>query len=305
MDRPARLWSLTVGLRLALGLAISLAAISSHASADDRDERAAATLGKLGAQIRRNSAGSITSLALFPDVSKVTDEDFACIDGLNSLKSILLIETRLTDAALAHLATLPALETLYLGGTYTDAQNVTRLGGIRFTSAGLAHLEKIKTLRLLVLASPGFGDAGVDSIAGLTSLRSLELSSQGFTDAVLPKLIHLKALEHLNLSGSSIKGPGLAHLVVLPRLSSLVLGSNTYDATELQHLPGLPSLRRLMFYKARLAEDVPAIIERLRRLESLELIETPLTTPRLAALKMALPTTEIQYEAQEKVYLKK
>jgi hypothetical protein len=193
-------------------LLIFIVAASPSARAGERDDRAAATLGALGAQIRRDSAGQITTLSFMPDTSKVTDADLACIEGLPGLKRVLLIENHLTDAALAHLADLPALEMLYLGGAHTDAKGVTRSGGLGFTNAGLTHLVKLKTLQRLTLAGPRFGDACVDTIAGITSLRSLSLSSPGFTDAGLARLVELKELEELNLHGSSVKGPGLAVL---------------------------------------------------------------------------------------------
>jgi hypothetical protein len=292
----------TQRFRIALSLAILLGSIASNASADARDERAAAILRQGGATVRLDSSGRVVAVMLFPEVSRLTDADLACIDGLAALKTVLLIETHLTDASLAQLATLPALETLYLGGTQTDREGVTRVGGLNFTNAGLKHLAKLKSLRTLVLASAGFGDAGIDSINGLTDLRSLGLSSPGFTDASLPKLVGLTALQSLNLSDSRIKGPGLASLAVLPRLSYLVLGPNDFDAVELQHLGGLASLRSLMFYKSTLSAEVPDLLERLQRLETLELVETPLPAPRLAALKKAMPTTSINYEPKEQVH---
>jgi hypothetical protein len=282
-------------------LLILIVAAGPPARAGVRDDRAAATLGALGAQIRRDSAGQITAISLFPGASKVTDEDLACIDGLPALKSVLLIETHLTDAALAHLVNLPALETLYLGGTHTDAKGITRTGGLGFTNAGLLQFGKIKTLRRLVLASPRFGDTGIDAVTGLSELRSLGLSSPGFTDACLAKIVRLATLEELVLDGSSIKGPGLAGLAALPKLRSLVLGSNEFSGTEVEHVAGLASLRRLMFYRAKLADDVPSLLGRLTRLETLDLVETPLAAGQLSALKKALPSTQIQYDEVEQL----
>lgn len=294
-DAPARspwgpLRTVVAGAAMVLGLA------DAPARADGPDDRAVATLTPLGASLRRGADGRVTSLTLLAGTSKVTDADFACVEGLTGLRSVVLIEDGLTDASLARLAALPALQTLYLGGHHTDLQGVSRAGGTRLTDVGLVHVAKIKSLRRLVLAAPGFTDAGLAHVAGLSGLKSLGVSSPGFTDAGLIHLGGLAELDELNLSGSQVKGRGLGGLAVLPGLRSVVLGPGTLAASALGPLADLAALRRLTIYRATLADDAPPALGRLTRLESLDLVETPIARVRLARLNEALPKTQINVE---------
>ena len=277
---------------------------SGVALADVRDDRAAERLTPLGASVRRDAEGRITSIFLFPGASKVTDAEFACVAGLTSVRSMILVETHLTDAALGHLKTLPALTSLYLGGTHTDAEGVTRDGGAGLTDAGLKHLAGLRSLRNLSLGGSGFTDRGLVHLKGMTGLRSLALGSPSFSDAGLAELTGLVGLNDLSLAGSGVTGPGLARLDVLPALKSLVLGPNTFDAEGLKPLASLAALRSLMFYQAKLVGDAPARLATLTRLEQLTLTETPLPAGRIEMLRTSLPTTSVNVEEKEVVTTK-
>jgi hypothetical protein len=287
---------------IGLGLALLLGTPDSSARADFRDDRAAAQLRGAGGKVTVGKDGRITGIVLFPDQSRVLDSDLACLDGLTGVRSIILQDNHLTDAGIVHLKKLPALESLWIGGTHTDASGKTQPGGMAFTDATLAHLGEIKSLKRLTLASTGFTDAGLVHLKGLPNLRSLGLSSPGFTDAGLVQITGLNSLEDLNLTESKITGRFLAALAVLPGLRSLSLGPNTFDADAIKPLADLAHLRTLMFYKAKLSPEALVSLERLKWLESLQFVETTITPARLAGLQTAMPKTAISYEEQERVF---
>ena len=80
-----------------------------------------------------------------------------------------------TDASLAHLAGLTALELLILDGT-------------QVTDAGLAHLSGLTALKDLRLIVTGFTDAGLAHLTGLTALKELSLYNTQVTDAGVAEL---------------------------------------------------------------------------------------------------------------------
>ena len=97
------------------------------------------------------------------------------------------------------------------------------LPGPEVTDASLAHLAGLTALELLILDGTQVTDAGLAHLSGLTALKDLRLIVTGFTDAGLAHLTGLTALERLYLYGNPITGPGLAHLTGLTALKELSL----------------------------------------------------------------------------------
>ena len=104
-----------------------------------------------------------------------------------------------TDASLAHLAGLTALELLILDGT-------------QVTDAGLAHLSGLTALKELRLDFTQVTDAGLAHLTGLTALKALDLIGTQVTDAGLAHFAGLAALETLDLAGTQVTDAGVAAL---------------------------------------------------------------------------------------------
>lgn len=94
------------------------------------------------------------------------DEDLACLANLKQLKRLHIggpASQPITDAGMAHLAGLTAIENLGIGGTGVTDRGLVCLAGMRrmdyltitgsFTDAGLRHLEGLKALRSLRITS--------------------------------------------------------------------------------------------------------------------------------------------------------
>ena len=100
----------------------------------------------------------------------MTDAGLANLEGLTSLRWLVLSKTRVTDAGLVHVRGLVHLEVLQLNDTPV-------------TDAGLVHLEGLTMLEGLSLERTRVTDAGLVHFKGLTKLRSLELGGTTVTYA--------------------------------------------------------------------------------------------------------------------------
>ncbi len=124
------------------------------------------------------------------------------------LTALNLFETKVTDAGLANLSGLTALE--YLG-----------LKGTAIGDAGLAHLKNLTALTNLILADTKVTDAGLVHLAGMSKLESVNLSNTPITDAGLEQLGRIRGLAGINVTGTKVTDAGLIHLKPLPKLTKL------------------------------------------------------------------------------------
>jgi hypothetical protein len=131
-----------------------------------------------------------------------------------SPETLILENTRITDAGLARLRGSTQLRTLSLGGT-----------GI--SDAGLKHLQGLARLQRLYLANTGITDAGLAHLKDLIGLEYLDLQYTAVTDAGLIHLQGLRQLRMLHLDGAGVTDVGLAHLKGLASLRCLHLQYTT------------------------------------------------------------------------------
>jgi Leucine-rich repeat (LRR) protein len=147
--------------------------------------------------------------------------------------AVQFIDKLVTDHDLAPLASFDRLEEFSISGA-------------PITDAGLKHLSKLTSLRILSLwDTPGVTDAGLAHLAALTKLQTLNLYRCDITDAGLVHLRWMTNLEALFLSKTKVTGPGLSHLGRMSKLKSLFTPTNSAGLT---HIGRLSSLRELYAY---------------------------------------------------------
>ncbi|CAI5459607.1 unnamed protein product [Closterium sp. Yama58-4] len=95
----------------------------------------------------------------------VSDEHLKGIEALSRLECLSLANTKVTDSGLVNLVKLPSLKRLELAGCSC------------VTSAGMAHVGKITTLKQVDLRRTGVADNGLQQLTSLLKLEELLLSS--------------------------------------------------------------------------------------------------------------------------------
>lgn len=194
-----------------------------------------------------NSLKNLQELAIhgtLGDESRVNDAALAHIAGFTTLKRLSITSipiastSEITDAGLAHL------------GRLVDLEELTLQAGNRVTDTGLQPLNRLSKLRLLNLSYGQPGDAGFAVLGQLTSLEDLVVSAPDnqsrISDAGLARLIGLKNLRRLILPQlPAVSDDGLQSIGKLAALEDLTLnGSQITDAglSNLAHLTHLKSL---------------------------------------------------------------
>ena len=208
-----------------------------------------------------------------------TDTGLAHLRELTSLQRLNLLETRISDAGLEHLAAMHHLRHLQLPAQITDAglvhlRGLTHLEFLHvpelITDAGLVHLAGMVHLQRLFLSGTPITDAGLVHLSGLRRLKKLLLTNCNILDAGLVHLKTLTDLDGLSLSGTRIGDAGALHLQQLTGLQVLELNGTRITDAGLLHLRGLVNLR------------------------ALSLRNTPTSEAGLAELKKALPSCDIR-----------
>jgi hypothetical protein len=235
------------------------------------------------------------------DVSRWSDEEFRVLGRLPGLKT-LSFSAGLTDASLALLSGLPALESLQSNlGTYTD-DGMRSLAPLRtlkilklfhppktFTGTGLAHLAELPELeRLTVAGSLQFGDEGMAAVAKLTRLKEFRTWHAGQTIEGVKALKEVKGLKSLTL------GQRLAYKPPC-----------TVSDEAMAVLAELGSLESLQLEEARLSFDALKELKRLPNLKTLTLQGIELPEADLERLRAEMPGAKVQWSKPTEAYQKR
>ena len=166
---------------------------------------------------------------------------------------------RATDGQLVLVKALPELMVLQaMGGNLTDAglvnlKGASKLtilllqGNRKITSAGFAHLRRLKEVRSLNLAQTHIGDAGLDSLKEMKKLLSLDISQTELTDLGMKELKAMSELQYLSLANTQVGDGGLQHISHLTAMRSLCLDSTAVTDAGLTHLKHMRELREITF----------------------------------------------------------
>jgi hypothetical protein len=144
----------------------------------------------------------------------VTDVGVEYLSEIESLDSLMLIQSHITDVGLAHLAKLKRLRDLYI---------LSPLIPSRITDTGFRDLGRVSSLTSLSLSAMPINDAGFKELGRLPSLRYLYMYEIPISAEGLRELQNLKSLEHLTLSGTDITDELLQGIAGIKSLHSLSL----------------------------------------------------------------------------------
>jgi Leucine-rich repeat (LRR) protein len=197
--------------------------------------------------------------------TEVSDADLAHLQALTALQSLDLSNTEMSDAGLAHLQTLTALQSLDLSFT-------------QVSDAGLAHLESLTSLQALYLSFTQVSDAGLVHLQPLINLQSLNLSATDVSDGGLVHLQLLSNLQSLNLSDTQVSDTSLVHLQLLSNLQSLNLSDTQVSGEGLCYLQALTNLQSLYLRSIPVSDDGLRYLKVLTNLNTLYLFDTQLSS---------------------------
>jgi hypothetical protein len=188
----------------------------------------------------------------------VSDADLELLRQSPMIRSVTLHTTsRVTNAGLRHLASLPNLEELTLIGP-------------QFSDASLEPIGRLRHLLSLHIINANLSNDGLRHLAPLAGLREAQLKCS-LTDASLHHLPVLPSLLTLRLQSEHVSDKGLTALTRLPRLLELELVCVVTDA-GMAHLHTLKKLERLECYREpRLERTVTALEEP----TDIEFVNTP------------------------------
>jgi hypothetical protein len=155
----------------------------------------------------------------------MTDAGMKRVAGWVNLQHLMLSGCpSITDAGLAHLADLPALESLYLCSDGTPKMSIGDAGlvhvgrmrqlqclyvrGLPISDAGLAPLQGLEHLERLIICGARITDAGLRHLEG-TNIKTLALFDADISDAGLEHLAKMRQLEWLGLRNTKVTPVGL------------------------------------------------------------------------------------------------
>lgn len=233
-----------------------------------------AALQQCNAAVVKNKAGQVINVSMDP--RQTTDATLAPLAKLPALERLILHRCAVTDEGLTHLAKLTTLKEL----TLADCP---------ISDAGLSLLSGLVNLEKLNLAS-AFGDSprikgdGLAALAGLTKLQVLVLDKNLIDDAGLAGLKNLRGLREVYLEQTRVVGPGLANLKALPQLKVVSLNETKIADAGLEALQGVSSLEVLSLRGSQVEGNGLQRLQGLTHLHTLNLGNTPLTDERLTGL---------------------
>jgi hypothetical protein len=173
-------------MRRTLSLLALVICVPALLYADEAEDKAVEALKRVGARVRVDKkSGTATKV------------DFA--------------RKPVSDDQLKHLADLPKLREINLGGVYLrGSDNV--FAPRQITDKGLKHVAGLTELRSLMLDGTHVTDAGMKHLAGLKNLQTLVLSGTKVTDAGMKELAGLKKLSSVMVDKTKVTTRGAAVL---------------------------------------------------------------------------------------------
>ncbi len=160
----------------------------------------------------------------------------------------LVITGRYSDDCIAQLKPMTSLKSLSLRPLMQDKAAIT--------DAALAYIGTMVAIEKLDISTGDFTDGGLAALTNLPTLRRLNIPNAEFTDAALVHIGKMAHLEELCLRATNITDEGLTHLESLAALKGLgfIFGKKITDEGIARLRGKLPSLKEVIFVPPRGAQ---------------------------------------------------
>lgn len=250
--------------------------------------------------------------------SSLSEEQAFQLAGIPGLKRVRLSGAKLSDNALAAIATAPDLEVLLVDDSNITDEDLRWLGacksltklslsrcaitgrsfgflpgrlteldlsGTKITDASMQSIAILRELEILHLRDTSVTNAAIKSIIGLKQLSSLDVSRTAIAEGVGRLLSEMCSLRRLYADETSFADDDLDQISTLFDLEFLSLMSTSVTDAGAQSLKELQNLRYLCLDNTRIADGCLPQIGRLSCLETLDLCRTKITALHIDHLR--------------------
>lgn len=234
------------------------------------------------------------------------DSDMVRLKNLKGLQVLRLHRSSVTNAGLAQLRGLTALQRLELVMLHkVNDSGLVAFANLRdlrwltlqqmpsVTSMSLACFKNSTRLETLGLDVVNVADAGLGILGNFRELKELSLSGTKITDAGLVTVASLRQLERLGLAETKVTNAGLARLRSLGVLRQLNLNSTAVTDAGLVHLRGLKELQSIHLRDTNVTDAAVGILLQIPTLKYIDLIGTKVTATGVQALHKAFPNADV------------
>lgn len=179
--------------------------------------------------------------------------------------------------------------------TNEEAKGLTTLdlGGAKLRDGDLAHLAALPALDSVSLRGSDVTDAGLTDLRSVTKLKSVDLRATKATDLGVLAL-PTERLEALHLTDSAVNARDLLWLPAMPKLQVFKLNGLAMTDEALAGLDFLPALRHIEVDRTAVTnEGLRRFLDRNPAVQRVELRETGVTREAIAEFSQSHPGVEL------------
>ena len=269
------------------------------------ERKIAGILRAKGADVQTNDQGWIRHVSF--EGAGIENEDLAVLPALTRIENLYVVhETRLTDDALRHAASLTTLRRLMLDRTPISDEALRyfrnlvsleylELGSTAVSGAGLAHLTNATKLTSLGLSGTRIDDKNLEFVAKLNSLTSLSISKTRVNGSGLRKLRGLRHLAYLRLDDTRIGDATLATVADFESIRNLNLDRTNIKDAALRHLARSRSIRLLRLANTNVSSQGVEGLAKSIPLKYLDISETLVTKAEIESIRRKFPRMQIHW----------
>lgn len=244
------------------------------------------TLGLLYSRVRGDGLKTVATLKNLEDLNLgnfqgvIRDEDLHPLAGSKSLRSLSLLNARITDRAMSQFAAMPSLRSL-------------RVGATRITDAGLEELKQHQGLESLSVARTRITDRGVEHLEAMKSLKRLRLDSTAITDKALKSLTSLSLIDLGLRDCRKVTEAGLVHVAAHKELQMLNLQNTRATDAIMKTLSELKDLRKITLQSTQVTDTGLLHLTKCSELVRVSIAHTRITSEGVQKFKRALPNCTV------------